>query len=147
MPSLLGAMNLPVPETVEGMDFSPVFYGKKFKAPTSSYISYFTGWWDKKRKPAEGYWRGVKTEKYTYAIGLRSFYSERHITNMPVSVQNIDKKSDVKVELLFDNEIDPYQMHPIARGDSKKYDKVFDELKDELMKFLVLTNDPWKDEI
>lgn len=147
MPSLLGAMNLPIPVSVEGKDFSPVFNGEKFKAPNSAYLTYFTGWWDKEREPAEGYWRGVKTESFTYAIGLRSFYKGRHITNMPESIKKIDRNSDEKVELLFDNEKDPYQMHPIVRGASKKYDVVFDELKSALMKYLVQTNDPWKNEI
>ena len=49
--------------------------------------------------------------------------------------------------MLFDNEADPYQMNPFTRGKSAETDKVMDELKEEVMKYLVQTNDPWMDEI
>jgi hypothetical protein len=60
--------------------------------------------------------------------------------------EKLDKNDKNKIEMLFDNEVDPYQMNPVTRGKILETDKVMDNLKDELMKYLVQTNDPWKDE-
>ena len=38
MPTLLGMMQLPVPETVEGMDLSPLAFGKKCEEPDFAFM-------------------------------------------------------------------------------------------------------------
>lgn len=149
MPTILNLMELPVPETVQGVDYSPILKGKKFNAPSSAYISYFTGWWDfDTMDPAEGYWRAVRTDRYTYVVGLNSEIKKKitgNIFNIPREL--IATEENDKIEFLFDNDKDPYQMRPIVRGNSKEYDSVLDSLKAELINYLVMTNDPWKEDI
>ena len=148
MPTILNLMKLPIPATVQGTDFTAALTGKKFKAPYSAYTSYFTGWWDKDTYgPTDGYWRAVRTDRYTYAVGRRTKIKTEivgAIYNVPRELG--DGPEGEWVEFLFDNEKDPYQMDPIVAGRSAEYDRALKELRAELKAYLVQTNDPWKDE-
>ena len=90
----------------------------------------------------------MKTAQYTYAIIQKGFFSgAKRIDGLTDTWGKLDRTSKEKIEVLFDNEADPYQMNPFTRGKSAETDKVMDELKKEVMKYLVQTNDPWMDEI
>ena len=152
MPSVLGLMGLPIPETTQGTDFSPLLLGEKFSTPKSAFLAIYTfkGLVDKAHKTnlGEGHWRGVKTAQYTYAIIQKGFFSgAKRFDGLTDTWGKLDRTSKEKIEVLFDNEADPYQMNPFTRGKSAETDKVMDELKKEVMKYLVQTNDPWMDEI
>jgi arylsulfatase A-like enzyme len=85
MPTLLGMMDLPIPEAVEGSDLSFAALGEDGDGPEAAFMQ-CTGptadWSD----GAE--WRAVRTKQHTFAVF----------------------RSDGK-ELLFDNVADPYQMN------------------------------------
>jgi arylsulfatase A-like enzyme len=85
MPTLLGLMGLPVPQAVEGGDFSQCLHGKCENEPEIALLQGMgcTARWE------DGYeWRALRTKQYTYAVYL----SDRS-------------------ELLFDHQADPLQMH------------------------------------
>ena len=149
MPTLLSLMDLPVPESVQGHDYSPVLKGKRTGLPETAYTSYFTGWWDQDRMDrAEGYWRAVRTDRYTYVVGLNSAVQKKVTGNIYTIPRELGPvRENEKMEFLFDNRKDPYQMNPIQRGSSEKYDQLFNELRSELKEYLVMTSDPWKDDI
>jgi arylsulfatase A-like enzyme len=96
MPTLLGALRLPVPRAVEGMDLSGVLTGGGGSGPVASYLQGMgtTAAWKDGTE-----WRAVRDHQYTYAI----YHRDRH-------------------ELLFDNIADPYQMKNLAedRGQAVK---------------------------
>lgn len=89
MPTLLGLMDLPVPEEAEGADLSPLVFGLPCAAEPEFAMMMCTGatadWGD-------GYeWRAIRSKEYTYAKYL----------------------SDGQ-ELLFHNLSDPYQTENLA---------------------------------
>lgn len=88
MPTLLSAMDLPIPSQVEGTDLSHCAFGKPGPEPEAALLQN-TGAcasWD------PGFeWRAVRNKRHTFAIYRR------------------DGK-----ELLFDNRTDPYQMRNLA---------------------------------
>jgi arylsulfatase A-like enzyme len=86
MPTLLGLCGLPVPDTVEGLDFAPHVHGNA-PAPTDAALIanyHVFGEW----QPDEGgrNYRGVRTERFTYVRDANGPW------------------------LLYDNEADPYQL-------------------------------------
>ena len=108
MPTLLGLMDLEIPEGVDGKDFSPILFGESVEEPTEEPIAMMPminrisdadyseieiiplvpntspSWW--------GEWRGLRTPQYTYAVQFHEGKVHRH---------------------LYDNLVDPYQMNPI----------------------------------
>jgi arylsulfatase A-like enzyme len=85
MPTLLGLCRVPVPKTVEGMDFSGYLLGGKNPSDGATLISCPApfGQWTRAKGGREC--RGVRTVRYTYVRDLRGPW------------------------LLFDNQTDPYQ--------------------------------------
>jgi len=127
MPTILGLCGLDkqIPETVQGQDFSLVFYHKKIKRPKGAlYLQNMDG-----EKDANGlvrsYFpssRGIKTDRYTLAI-------------------YIDKKTKkIKKTLMFDDVADPYQLNNL---DINRHPKVFKELCKQMASLLKDANDPW----
>jgi arylsulfatase A-like enzyme len=88
MPTILSLMDLPVPQSVEGMDLSHCALGGGGAEPQAAFLQN-TGacaaWEDGHE------WRALRDKQYTYAI------------------YRVDKS-----ELLFDNKNDPYQMNNLA---------------------------------
>ncbi|HON90029.1 MAG TPA: sulfatase [Sedimentisphaerales bacterium] len=85
MPTLLGLSGIPVPKTVEGIDFSDILKGAP--APDSAaLIACYSpfGQWTRARGGRE--YRGVRTRRYTYVRDLNGPW------------------------LLYDNQSDPYQL-------------------------------------
>jgi arylsulfatase A-like enzyme len=87
LPSLLGLCGLPVPETVEGLDFSPYLRGESTAPAEAALIACYQPF--SELQPAWGgrAYRGLRTHRYTYVRDLNGPW------------------------LLFDNEADPYQQH------------------------------------
>jgi arylsulfatase A-like enzyme len=86
MPTLLGLCGLEVPDTVEGTDFSPVVKGASPVPDNAALISCPSPFGQWSRKVGGREYRGVRTERYTYARDLDGPW------------------------LLYDNIADPYQL-------------------------------------
>jgi len=90
LPTLLGLCGLPVPETVEGLDFSDHLRGGPDPAEGAALIACYhpiADWW---HGLGGKEYRGLCTERYTYARSLAGPW------------------------LLFDNVQDPYQMNNLV---------------------------------
>ena len=123
MPTLLGLSGLSIPQGVDGVDYSPLLLGKKFKAPEYAFTSFDFGGVEELKAPR--YWRAVYTSRYTYVLcGMN---------------QNRAFTKDGLV--LYDREKDPLQLNPIYKG--MGYDKTIDRLHAELVKHLDETGDPF----
>jgi arylsulfatase A-like enzyme len=86
MPTLLGLVDLPVPDTVEGRDWSPFFSHEQQTAGDEAALLVMPAAFHELRLNGMKPYRGLRTRRYTY---VRS-------TDGPW--------------LLYDNETDPYQM-------------------------------------
>lgn len=110
MPTLLGLCNIPVPASVEGIDFSGVLKGTKKDNVKHTLISCTQpfGQWPRKMGGKE--YRGLFTHQYTYARDLNGPW------------------------LLFDNLKDPLQLNNlVGKAEYKKVqDKLDTDLKGEL---------------
>lgn len=115
MPTLLGLMGLKnkIPDVVEGVDYSNVFFNKKLNYPDKQL--YFAGTKSGSNDDA----RGFRTKEYTYAV-----------------VKEADGK---KYHHLYHDKIDPYQMKNIW-GNNPVFDKKMEAELDALLKSM---NDPW----
>jgi arylsulfatase A-like enzyme len=90
MPTLLGLCAVPVPKTVEGLDYSGYLCGGKNPSDDAAVISCPApfGQWDRVRGGRE--YRGVRTQRHTYVRDLKGPW------------------------LLFDDEADPYQTNNLV---------------------------------
>ncbi len=116
MPTLLSYMNLPIPETVEGLNKKDEIQGNTVSDEGSLMMG--TG-------PTATYgngheWRAYRTKQYTYAI-----------------FKNPEK------ELLFDNQNDPLQMNNLAN--EAKYAELKAKLKQEMFDKMEKNNDKFRD--
>lgn len=108
MPTLLGLLGLPVPDGIDGQDFSPLLRGEPVAEPEEEPIAMLPtikrhsdddysdieiiplvpntspSWW--------GEWRGVRTRHHTYAVQFLNGVVRRY---------------------LYDNHDDPYQLQPL----------------------------------
>jgi len=93
MPSMCALAGLTVPDACQGLDFSPTMRGEEGPQPESQFIMHI----DKDpRRGADRYacfFRGVKTDRYTYSIRAKGQYHEKGLWQ------------------LFDNKKDPYQLN------------------------------------
>jgi arylsulfatase A-like enzyme len=108
-PTLCGLAGLPVPEAVDGKDFSPFLTGKDQELSPYLFTCFDHG------SPATGdrSWRAVNTEQYVFVLAKTSRYGAED-----------DIREDGMV--LYDKLADPYQMSPVYRG--MGYDAVIDSL-------------------
>lgn len=89
-PTLLGLADLPVPNSVEGVDYSGAMQGKgKLTSGRGALISLPVPTTEA-RKHGFAEYRGIRTERYTYVRSIHGPW------------------------LLYDNETDPYQMHNLV---------------------------------
>ena len=89
MPTILGLMGLPVPETCQGKDLAEPIMEKKDRAVASVPLFYFAG-----------DWRGVYTHDYTYAFSLDRGDAEPHAVTAGFRDYNA----------LYHHENDPYEL-------------------------------------
>lgn len=116
MPTLLGALHLPIPRAVEGADLSGNLTGGSSRGPEAVYMQGMgtTAAW---RDGTE--WRALRDRQYTYAI----YHRDRH-------------------ELLFDNQADPYQMKNLA-GDRAQLAKLT-HYREQLQRWMKEHNDAFE---
>jgi arylsulfatase A-like enzyme len=107
MPTLLGLAGLPVPESVQGKDFSSLIGGRVKDAPEPAALLNLPASFSVVRRQGFAEYRGVRTPRYTYVRSIHGPW------------------------LLYDNQADPYQMRnlvntqPELRG---RLDRKLDEL-------------------
>lgn len=85
MPTILGLSGIPIPDTVEGRDYSRYIRGGENPSDGAALISCVTPFGEWARKEGGKEYRGVRTTRYTYVRDLNGPW------------------------LMFDNEKDPYQ--------------------------------------
>lgn len=115
-PTLLGLLDLPIPDSYEGMDLSHFVRGEEGPEPEGALLQ---GMGHTYRWIDGDEWRGLRTKRYTYAWML-----------------------DDDTEYLFDNIDDPYQMVNLV--DNPDYEEVYDNLRNMMMSKLEELNDPLK---
>jgi arylsulfatase A-like enzyme len=118
LPTLLGISKLPIPNTVEGHDFSAVLHGKEKDNISQTLISCVQpfGQWSRQKGGKE--YRGIFTDRYTYARDLAGPW------------------------LLFDNKNDPYQMNNLLGN--IKYSSIQAKLEHDLKVELLKRNDEFR---
>lgn len=118
MPTLLGLSNLPIPEEVEGIDFSGYLTGKEELEVEAGLITCPVPFHQWRRERGGKEFRGVRTERYTYAKDLEGVW------------------------LLYDNQEDPYQLNNLANHPD--YKELRKKLQANLDDLLSKTNDEFK---
>ncbi|MEZ4970951.1 MAG: sulfatase [Flavobacteriaceae bacterium] len=115
MPTLLALCNIPIPNTVEGLDYRPYMEGKEKIGHTAllSCVQPF-GQWNKVQHGGREY-RAIKTLQYTYARDLNGPW------------------------LLFDNINDPYQLFNLVGNEG--YTTIQNDLEKDLSHRLKETGD------
>lgn len=116
MPTLLGLLDLPIPEEVEGMDLSHIVLGEAGPEPEIAFMQGMghTFLWNDGHE-----WRAVRDKRFTYARYL------------------VDGS-----ELLFDNQNDPLQMKNVV--DDLYYSEVYLDLKEKMENKMEELNDEFK---
>ncbi|SNR71176.1 Arylsulfatase A [Lutibacter agarilyticus] len=110
MPTLLGMSNLPIPETVQGIDYTGQLLGTEVLDVDAALITCPVPFHQWKYKRGGREYRGVRTEKYTYV----------HDLNGPW--------------LLYDNLKDPYQMNNVV--DQPEFSTIQADLEVKLLAIL-----------
>ncbi|MFS4418014.1 sulfatase [Maribacter sp. 2307ULW6-5] len=116
MPTMLGLANLPIPESVEGMDLSAICLGKNGKEPDFAFLQGMghTYLWKDGHE-----WRALRSKRFTYAKYL------------------VDGS-----ELLFDNLKDPQQTKNLVNDPF--YADVYADMKQKMMAKMNMLNDEFK---
>ena len=118
MPTLLGLAEIPIPSSVEGIDFSGVLRGSKEDKTPYTLISCVQPFGQWSRNSGGKEYRGLVTRRYTYVRDLQGPW------------------------LLFDNMEDPFQLRNLI-GD-KKAARIAKELDKQLRKALSVRNDEFR---
>lgn len=128
MPTLLSLAGLKkeIPASVQGHDLTGFLKAKACKRGAPKGVLYIRNVDGEKNAEGEvqNYFpvaRGIKTDRYTMCI-------------------TIDKQKKMKEILLFDDQKDPYQQHPL---DVEKHPKLFKKLRRQMKVLLKEANDPW----
>jgi arylsulfatase A-like enzyme len=105
MPTLLGLCGMPVPKSVEGLDFSGYIQGKQDPSDGAALLACIAPFGEWPRQLGGREYRGVRTTRYTYVRALDGPW------------------------LLFDNTTDPFQLENlIGTPDAAKPQTDLDEL-------------------
>lgn len=131
MPTLLELLDLPVPDTCQGISHGAVVLGGEDKGPEHMFLCSYPGMPESvsafaklgMTHKAHG-WRGIKTREYTYVI-----------TNgyMP------DEK---QAEYLYDDRQDPWQLHPQVISRDCEDPRIL-EFRKLLREYLDMLDDPF----
>jgi arylsulfatase A-like enzyme len=114
MPTLLGLCGIPIPQTVEGSDFSALITGTAKPDKEAALIMCPSPFGEWNRVQGKEY-RGVRTRRHTYVKDLEGAW------------------------LLYDNEADPYQTHNLA--DDPEHAELQARMEELLAERLKATND------
>jgi len=115
MPTLLGLSNIPIPESVEGHDFSGVIKGTQKPDNEAALIMCPIPFHQWGYRVGGREYRGVRTSRYTYVCDLKGPW------------------------LLYDNQNDPYQMNNVCN--KAEFADIQNHLDALLMKKLLETRD------
>lgn len=110
MPTLLGLSNLPIPASVEGVDYTGQLLGTEDLAIDGAFITCPVPFHQWSYKNGGREFRGVRTEKYTYAKDLNGPW------------------------LLYDNSKDPFQLNNLVGNE--EYKSLQNNLEQKLQKML-----------
>lgn len=108
MPTLLGLCGLPIPQTVEGYDYSSYFRGAAAPPDEAALIACYHPFGEFTRRQGGREYRGVRTERYTYVRTLDGPW------------------------LLFDNRKDPCQLRNLVGSDPALQERLETMLKQKL---------------
>lgn len=129
MPTLLGLLDLPIPETVEGVDCSEDIAGHPAHNDKVCYLSacpgrdiFLKAFKEAGKNPMDFGWRGVRTKRYVYVVEA-GYDPEPHVTR-----------------LLYDLEQDPLEMNPAVINHASGH-PVASELEQQLISWLEDQND------
>jgi arylsulfatase A-like enzyme len=131
MPTILSLAGLPLPDGMDGQDYSAMLRGEAFRPPERELIMCSPGLRVNSPEPGDwelsgrrvyvaqryGDWRGIRTPRHTYAVSWR-YLSDRDRLRV----------------MLYDHEADPYQQKPIRGEDwsSPQFKPFHDALVAEL---------------
>ena len=131
MPTLLGLMGLPIPETCQGFDHARGILEEKADGPEDMFICSYPGGADmvaafaKRGLTHKAYgWRGIKTKDKTYVIS------------------NGYEPDALQEELLYDDAADPWQLSP-RRIPADCRDEEILSLRRRLKEYLDSLDDPF----
>ncbi len=103
MPTLLGLLDIPVPDTCQGFNHASCIRGEESQAPQDAFLCSYPGMpemvaaFEKKGMNSKCYgWRGIRTHRHTYVVN-NGYAPDGH-----------------QVRLLYDNEKDPYRDAPCS---------------------------------
>ncbi len=145
-PSLLGLLGAEVPAAMQGRNRANLFRGTETGEQSSVPLYFAAGApprhrvkWDVFPDEGNRDWRGLRTERYTYAAVSREQYGDPRRFGKPVP-------EGVK-QVLIDNAVDPWQVNPIYPGQDARYDTVMDSLHAQLAAWLDEMGDPFLQEL
>ena len=131
MPTLLGLLDLPVPETCQGYDHAPGILGSRTDGPEEMFICSYPGGAEmvaafaKRGLTHKAYgWRGIKGKNFTYVI------SNGYEPDAP------------QEELYYNDGADPWQLSPRKIPADCKEKEIL-ELRGRLKKYLDSIDDPF----
>lgn len=112
-PTLCGLAGISVPASSQGMNLAPAVLGEEMRGPESQFIMHISNSKefdkvanDPKARVFRPFFRGVRTPRYTYTVGVHGPW------------------------LLFDNQKDPYQLKNLI--DDPAYESAREECKKQL---------------
>ena len=130
MPTLLGLLDIPVPDTCQGFNHAPCIEGKADNAPKDAFLCSYPGMpemvaeFERQGLNSKCYgWRGIRTHSHTYVIN-----------------NGYEPKAG-QVRLLYDNEKDPYQMNPVSITELNSH--LVEDYEKRLREYLDLQQDPF----
>lgn len=131
MPTLLDLLELPIPDTVQGISHKDHILGNSHKEIEHAFICSYPGGADMvKRFEKRGFnhksygWRGIRTKTHTFVV------------------YNGYEPEEKKKILLYDNVRDPFQKNPMEIKDRSESELV-KHLNQILKDYLEKTNDPF----
>ena len=130
MPTLLGLLDIPVPDTCQGFDHAACIKGEADNAPQDAFLCSYPGMpdmvaeFEKRGMNSKCYgWRGIRTHRYTYVVN------------------NGYAPGEQQVRMLYDNEKDPYQMNPLMITEENR--ELVRDYDARLREYLDLQQDPF----
>jgi len=134
MPTLLGICGLPIPNSVDGRDFSAALAGKTVESD-GALLACFHPFGEWNRIVGGHEYRGIRTPRYTYCRSLWRVGSRGH--------RPADTATSAGPWLLYDNEVDPYQLENLV--DDPAYSEIQAQLEALLQRELEAIGDEFLD--
>lgn len=139
LPTILSLLDIPIPDNVQGKDYSTIFEDKDKKVREYIYseVNFHTSY-----EPI----RCVRSESYKYIKYFDRGYNKYNLSNMDNSItkdyymsKGLDQ-ADKDMEQLYDLKNDPYELNNLANN--ADYMAIKNELAWELNRWMTETDDP-----